>query len=497
MKNLFSLFLILAAVILFSCTKSSDGEEFLRGLMKNRMNNLSYEAYTESKNGDTIKFEVVDKGFSMKGIFRRIADYEVVTINEDINKTNTYCTAVFSQENGVWQSVFDNELEPGILDTIIDLNSDGKNEIIIQFYERRATSFDSRLVIYAKKEAQKYKSIGTIAPNRNNGNAYNKVSSTVELLQLNDCTMFYVNTLELDAKENNKENQKLTTSFYLVTKSGELTQDLTPERVLSKEPLLFKVSQDNLWGIYSSVNDIAINKAINLIDGPMPKTKLTKTKEVLPIEYSEILLPSEGLIPIKNRDSAWGIINYKGEFIVNCKYKGISKFENGKAVVQILGEEDWRKTYQNIDANGKELGLFFDKIEGSDCVEARLTVSSESGEKFSEHSLRNCPNGVMSVHYKCWEWSSGEAYYPGAKLEDVITLSAEKYPDFSGMLKKFDGNSVEYIPLDECTFSVKVTKASDGSVKDVFFTLGECGTFGSIRFEVKDYGVMVSTTVGK
>jgi hypothetical protein len=67
MNNLYSLVIILTAGLLFSCKSQSGDELLLRGIMKNRMGNHNYTKYTESKNGDTLKFEVADKVFCLKG----------------------------------------------------------------------------------------------------------------------------------------------------------------------------------------------------------------------------------------------------------------------------------------------------------------------------------------------------------------------------------------------------------------------------------------------
>ncbi|HUX97520.1 MAG TPA: WG repeat-containing protein [Bacteroidales bacterium] len=492
MRDIASILTILSAGLMFSCKSQAGDELLLQGIMKNRISNLDNTKYTEKKNGDTVTFEVADKRYSLKGYFSQVADYKVVSLYETDNTLGKYLTAIFAHEGGFWQSVFENELENGKLDTIIDLNKDKVDEIILQPYEHMTEGYESKLGIYARKESQKYTQIGLIAPVNYRGPAFPKISSTAELLQVGDYTWLFVNTQESD-KVNGEPVQKNTGIFYMVTTLGGLETLYADLLILNRDPLIFKYQQDNLWGIFRRDVDEIKSKPLNFMDGFKDMLTISrKTREILPSEYTEILLPSEGLIPVKNREDAWGFVNLKGELVVDCKFLGVSEFENGKAVVR--DEEEWRKAYHYIDTTGNDLGLFFDKIYGNDCIEARLTISNESGERFSEQNLSNCPDGVISVHYQGWEWSSGEAYYPGARLEDVIARSADNYPDFSYMLKKFDGSSLEYTK-DEYTFKVDVVQGG-GSILNVSFSKSSDMGGGSIEFEVRDNGVMVSTSYG-
>jgi hypothetical protein len=413
MKNLSILFAILASGLLFSCKSNSGNDLFVQGIMKNRMNNLSHTKYTENKNGDTTIFEVADKGYSLKGTYSQVADYKLVTLFETDNAYSRYLSAIFANEGGAWQSVFENELEDGKLGTIKDLNKDNVNEIILQFYEHVVSGYESKLGLYSRKGSEKYKQIGFVAPNYYRGNAYNILTSTVELLQVGDYTWLFVKTLET-GKENGEPIQKKSDILYIITTLGELETLYANLLILNSDPLIFKYQQDNLWGIYSRDGDEIKSTPLNFMNGFSDMLTISgKTKEILPPEYTEILSASEGLIPVKNKEDSWGFVNMNGEWVIDCKYNGVSKFENGRAVVKIPGDTAWRKAYYIIDNKGNEQGLFFDKIEGNNCVEARLTMSDESGEKYSEYSLSNCPDGVMSEHYSGWEWSSGKAFYPG------------------------------------------------------------------------------------
>jgi hypothetical protein len=360
------LFVIFTAGLLFSCKSQSGDELLFQGIMKNRMSDLKYSKYTESKNGDSVKFVVADKEFFLQGKYSQIKDYKVVSLYQADNESGKYLTAIFANEEGVCQSVFENELEAGKLDTIIDLNKDNVNEIILQYYERNSDGYESRLGLYAKKGSLKYTKIGDIAPSYFRGSAYNNGFSTAELLQVNDYNLLFVNTQKSDPSENNLGNQKDSGFFYRVTTAGILEKLNADELVLTREPLLFKYQKDGLWGIYSRVGNGIVKKESHYLAGPVNLlTGLSKTKEILPAEYIEILAASEGLIPVQNKNHlAWGVINLNGDFVVNCMYNGISKFENGRAVVQIRGEADWRKAYQYVDTKGNELGSFFEKNPG-------------------------------------------------------------------------------------------------------------------------------------
>lgn len=489
LTNLSYLFIIFVAGLLFSCKTQSGDELLLQGIMKNRIGGTQY---TENINGDTVIFEVADKKYSLKGYFSQVADYKVVSLYETDNTLGRYLTAVFAQEGGVLQSVFENELENGKLDTITDLNKDKVDEIILQYYDHMAEGYESELEIYARQGTQKYKQIGFIAPNNYRGPAFPKISSTAELLQVGDYTWLFVNTQESNMV-NGETTQKISEIFYMVTTLGELQTQYANLLILNNDPLIFKYQQDNFWGIYRRAGEKIKSQPLNFLNGFADMLTIPgKTQHILPAEYTEILAPSEGLIPVKNREDEWGFVNLKGEPVVDCKYVGVSKFENGKAVVR--NEEEWRKAYRYIDTVGNDLGLFFDKIVGNDCIEARLTISDESGERNSTHYLSNCPDGVISVLYQGWESSSGKAFYPDARIEDVITRSADKHPDFSDMLKKFDGSTLEYTK-DEYTFKVDVVQGG-GSILKVSFSKSSDMGGGSIQFDVIDNGVMVNTSSG-
>ncbi len=493
MKILTYLSIFFATWLLFSCSSPSEDEKILLGFMKDRMNNLAYTAYKESKIGDTVLFEVADKGFFLKGKLSWIGDYEVVTLHETEKDSSKYLSAIFAKENDVWQSVFENDLEPGKLDTIIDLNSDDKNEIIMQYYKRNATGFESKLVVYAKKEGQKYLPIGEIAPNYYRS-ANKKVSSTVELLQVADYTRLFVNTMEFDSLANNNENQRQVSSFYLVTTLGELQQEYTIEPILSREPLLLKVSQDNFWGIYSRIGEVVSNKPLNFMIGFADMlTSSNKTEQVLPAEYTEILTASEGLIPVKNKDGAWGFVNLKGKLVVECKYTGVSKFDKGKAVFQVQGENDWRKAYRYIDTKGKELGLFFDKISGKDCIESNVIESSTSSR-----NLKNCPNGDMYRQTSGETWGGSDTFYTNASLEDIIAKYAKMESEYSAMIKKVDAidNNMEYTE-DGYTFSISIERLDNNTMEKVICAKNSDMNGGSIEFEVDGTGVMVKEFYGE
>jgi hypothetical protein len=63
------------------------------------------------------------------------------------------------------------------------------------------------------------------------------------------------------------------------------------------------------------------------------------------------------------------------------------------------------------------------------------------------------------------------------------------------MIKKFDGNSVEF-KKDEYTFKVEVIKAGDGKITSASIGKESDMGGGSIQFEVTENGVMVSTSFG-
>jgi len=458
---------------------------------------IFYPNYTETKNDQTVQFESKDKQFILEGSLKQVDDYKVITMNVNSIEIKSYLlSAILAKEGGVWQSVFENEVEFGKLDTILDLNNDNVPEIILQKYERNKIGYESKLVIYAKKDAQKYLAIGEIAPNYYRGSDNKKATSTVKLLQVEDYKKLYVNILETDSVTNNKDNQKRVSSFYLVTTLGELNQEFADQLILSSEPLAFKVSQDNFWGIYCKVGDEVLSKPVKLMDGFADiLTSSGETRQILPTEYTEILPSSEGLIPVKNKDGSWGFVNLKGEFAVECKYTGVSKFDRGKAVVLISGEDDWRKAYRYIDNKGKELGLFFDKISGKECIDLRLTISSELGERLSEHELSNCPNGVMSVNYQGWEWSSGKTFYPNVSIEQLIVQLANTNDEFANIYKKFNGNATEYNDGDY-TISITIEKDNDGKITSVNFNRDSDYEGSSRKFDRKETGVMISKSHG-
>lgn len=220
-----------------------------------------------------------------------------------------------------------------------------------------------------------------------------------------------------------------------------------------------------------------------------------KADENLLTQYLENLPPSEGLTPVRNSDNKWGYINEKGELVVECQFEGAGSFKNGKVVVKISSDEDWQKNYHYIDSIGNDHGLFFSQIDGTNCAEASVVISDIAGEQKWTHFLLNCPDGVRSIEYQGWEWSSSKTFYPNVTIEQHIAKQDTTDEEFGSIYKKFDGNSVEYKDGDY-NISITVNKNSEGIITSVTFSKRDDFHSNTITFELKENGVEVSSSFG-
>jgi hypothetical protein len=251
---------------------------------------------------------------------------------------------------------------------------------------------------------------------------------------------------------------------------------------------------------FEKVNENSENNSNNSSTKPNGETERrdtvsaeNKAAEVPLTQYKQSLPPSEGLIPVRNKDDKWGYVNSDGKVRIECQYEGVSSFKNDKAVVKISSDEDWQKNYHYIHANGNDLGLFFSQIDGTSCAEASVTISDIGLEQTD--FLRNCPDGIRSVNYQGDEGSSGETFYPNVNIEQLIDKLARTDNEFGPIYKKFNGSSLEFKDGD-VNISITVNKNAEGIVTSIDFSRNYHSMGTHKTFKPKEIGVMVSEHSG-
>lgn len=87
----------------------------------------------------------------------------------------------------------------------------------------------------------------------------------------------------------------------------------------------YRVQQGNLFGLYNH-----------------------KGEMILPVDYQNVFLPSEGLIAV-SKGEKWGFVNYRNELLIPFLYDKGRAFHNGRARVEVNREKVW------INKKGKKI----------------------------------------------------------------------------------------------------------------------------------------------
>jgi hypothetical protein len=158
----------LAAVLVLGCNSSTDEQKLLRKVMVEWTTTHLNKPYSEESKNGMISFgwspEVVatmDSAF-LSGSYRTLNNFLIVALEENREGTSYY-TGIFTREGSNWNSIFEANVIPGTLDTLLDLNSDGKPELIIEYSSNGNDSPSSEQFLYAIKSGEKYERIDRLA----------------------------------------------------------------------------------------------------------------------------------------------------------------------------------------------------------------------------------------------------------------------------------------------------------------------------------------------
>jgi hypothetical protein len=129
-KNIILLFT--AMLFMLTCSKPEKPEMLL--LRKLILQKIGDKPFDVTVHKTAITFKSKGKGgFNYNGSFRLKDDFLIIAITQVHVESNSlnYFTGIYNKDKGQWNPLFKDELVYRQLDTIIDLNGDKKNEVII------------------------------------------------------------------------------------------------------------------------------------------------------------------------------------------------------------------------------------------------------------------------------------------------------------------------------------------------------------------------------
>ena len=153
-------------------------------------------------------------------------------------------------------------------------------------------------------------------------------------------------------------------------------------------------------------------------------------KWVAPFEYDDITLygfSHEGLICVK-KSGLSGLLDKDGKEILPCKYKSISKFENGVASVEIDGNKCWINKEGN-EVSQPEVTETKSVFEEYEVVErdGKYGIVDKDGNAitpFKYDHIRGCPQNVN--HPNVIKFSKGYAEVEINKLRGLVNEKGEE-----------------------------------------------------------------------
>ena len=138
------------------------------------MNELNKEYFNDycyfnlRTNGDKITFDdddEQDNGIDhwTEGSFQRQGEWLNIILEETVEMSGSSRSALFKKDGTEWVAQFSPELLPGVPDTLIDLNADGKEELIMKERNWNSAGANINYVFYARNPAGEFKKISDIA----------------------------------------------------------------------------------------------------------------------------------------------------------------------------------------------------------------------------------------------------------------------------------------------------------------------------------------------
>jgi hypothetical protein len=163
MKHPFKPMLIVLALCLLSCSAPETSEQVLRRLMEAKMKDGKFADTNAPGTLTRISSNPDGVDYSLEGLYRMRNELLIITIQNNVEDNQQYHTGVFKESNNGWQSLFEADLIPGRLDTLVDLNHDGLDEFILDEYQGNSSGFDSYQFLYAKKDKSTWEKVDTLS----------------------------------------------------------------------------------------------------------------------------------------------------------------------------------------------------------------------------------------------------------------------------------------------------------------------------------------------
>jgi len=92
---------------------------------------------------------------------------------------------------------------------------------------------------------------------------------------------------------------------------------------------------------YDFIEPNAVDGLIKVTKGEKSGIINTKGDIVIPVMYASIMCANEGMFAFMNTPQRWGYINLKNEVIIKPEFTYSEVFENGKAILQKPGGEEY------------------------------------------------------------------------------------------------------------------------------------------------------------
>jgi hypothetical protein len=183
---------------------------------------------------------------------------------------------------------------------------------------------------------------------------------------------------------------------------------------------LFSGKKTGVYTLFSTTGEIVVCSEVGITDLPeahklvhgygIVRGKsgagiITRSgKLALPLEYEDVGLPSEGLIPVKKKGK-WGFLDLAGAMAIPPQFNEARSFRNGVAAVEIGGK------YGFIDATG-ELLVQPAYVDAGYSLHGLLPVArttTTNGVDLIKWGLINHQGEVVvSLDYDCLEWGDLE-----------------------------------------------------------------------------------------
>jgi YARHG domain len=382
-----NLFFILSLLLLVACSSTETPEmQKLRGLMKQRVKNVFGEsAFKDSLANNVLYFKQKsdDDGPDsfLKGIYRIKGNYQIITIQvvkAQDELLTSFSTGIFIRNGTEWKSMFEQDLVEGKLDTIIDLNGDHIDEVIVDDYRESSFMSEGDCFLYAQKNKPFLEKVDKISNRTSGGGLPSYTNSTISYPanERDDQILIIVNTEKGFPK--NDENGSVTMEVHRAT----TTYRWQPPNLIT-EP-----SEE------TKPNAVALKNLIALMD---------KEGKALPSEYCQLL----GIEPGKELNNCLAIrpIGDDRYFLALAAHNGATPISMQDQIIlielseiNVVNQHLFDITYQTAPAYSFHHNTFFlIEMEMKEYKENEAGAMNDTGKKpWVERECRVLFNGKIS-----------------------------------------------------------------------------------------------------